>query len=468
MKTILDFLIENKKRSPISFHKPGHKGRSDIFEKAGYGDFYTYMLKEDITEIPGADALFNPHGLIKSSMEYYADLYGVKHTELLVNGSSAGVIAAILATVPRGGKLILGRNSHHSAFSALRLGDIQPVYMKSEYMKEFGLLGNVPASEIRAACQANPDAAAVLVTSPNYYGMMSELDRIAEIVHQYGMILIVDQASGSHLKFFDAINGTRNAAEDNGADIVINSMHKTLLGITGTGILNVCSDHVKLDVLADKLRMVQTTSPSYLMLGSLDVNEKILRRYGGDMVNTWMDDLRYVYSRLTAIRGVKVLTNEHLDPTRISISLADVGVSAEQLERELRQNGVCAEQVHGKYVLLMTGAGNTREDYIAVVNVVRNLVNHYGMGKQPQVRELDNPDFTLKCVDVPNESESIPLYEADGRALYNPLITYPPGSPIACPGEIMNLEVISYVAHALERGEHVVGVDEEGYVVVGK
>jgi len=174
MKTIAEFLVENKRRDAVSFHMPGHKGRSDIFERAGYGEFLRGMISEDITEIPGADALYCPETTIKAVMDNYAELYGVKHTELLVNGSSAGVMAAVLACVPRGGKLILGRNSHHSAFSALRLGGIKPVYVAPE-INGFGLQAEISPETLKKACRENPDASAVLITSPNYYGALSDI-----------------------------------------------------------------------------------------------------------------------------------------------------------------------------------------------------------------------------------------------------------------------------------------------------
>lgn len=467
MKTIAEFLVENKKKEHISFHMPGHKGRADLFDKAGYGEFYKSMLSEDITKIPGADTLFCPKTTIKAVMDNYADLYGVKHTELLVNGSSAGVIAAILASVPRYGKLILGRNSHHSAFSALRLGGIDPVYLRPEIIKEYNLVGGISPEEVRNACEDNPDASAILITSPNFCGMTSDISRIADIAHTYGMTLIVDQAHGAHLRFFDAVTQMRYAAEHLGADIVINSTHKTLLSLTESGILNVCTDRINVEELADCLRMLQSTSPSYLLLGSLDINERIMRRWGGDMVVSWMKDLTYAYSRLAAIRGVTVVECDCLDVTKINISLAEIGVSGEQLAKELRYKNIWVEAVYGDYVLVLTGAGNCREDYLKLIDAVRYIANNYAVGRTEHKPAQAGFDFELGVTEIPTKKELVPLYEADGRVLYNPIISYPPGTPVVCPGEIMNMEVIGYIARALEREEKISGVDEEGCVYVG-
>ena len=467
MKTILDYIISNRKTAHISFAAPGHKNRSAIFDRAGYGEFYRDMLASDICANT-ADNMADAENLIRSTMDYYADLYGVSHTELLLNETACGVTAAISTCVPRGGKMILGRDVDRSVFDAMRNGAVQPVYMRSIYNAKFGLNEGISPTEVRMACEDNPEARAVLVTSPNRYGMISDIAAIADIAHQHGMILIVDQTYGAHLRFFDAVNNTASAAEQLGADITINGTDRTLLSLGDTGIMNVCSDRVDIDALQDELRVLQNNRFSYLAMGSLDINEKILRRYGGDMVNTWMNDLRYVYKQLTAISGVKVVTSDSLDPTAISFSLADIGVNGARLAQELESRSIRVEKVHGDYVLLSTAAGNIRADYEALIAAVKSIVDNYGMGSHTLLPQADMPDFVLGCSTVPRNKVSVPLYRSDGRVLYNPIVFYPPGTAVACPGEIMNMEIISSIAKALERGDVVEGVDEEGYIFIGK
>ena len=180
---------------------PGHKG-SRIFRENGYGSFLDHIMDCDITEIPGADNLFQPETIIKETMEKYCRLYDVKKTYLLINGSSTGLIASILAAVPNSTKLSLARNCHKSIFNALALGNIQPVYAYPEMVEEYGILGAVSAEEIAERMDENPEAEAVVIPSPNYYGICSDIQAIAEEVHRRGKILIVDQAHGAHLKFF--------------------------------------------------------------------------------------------------------------------------------------------------------------------------------------------------------------------------------------------------------------------------
>ena len=184
------------------FHMPGHKG-SRIYRENGYGDFLDKIMDCDITEIPGADNLFQTEGIISETMKKYENLYEVKKSYLLVNGSSGGLIAAILACVKPGGKLIMARNSHKSVFNALGLASIEPVYAYPEEAEGCGILGEITAEEIARCMDENPEADAVILPSPNYYGICSDVRSISEEVHKRGKVLIVDQAHGAHLRFFE-------------------------------------------------------------------------------------------------------------------------------------------------------------------------------------------------------------------------------------------------------------------------
>lgn len=496
--TITDFLKKNAEAGDISFHMPGHKGRSALYDEAGLGELLRNAAAYDITEIPGADSLFCPRGALRNVMENYAELYGVRHTELLVNGSSAGLLAAIISSVPVGGKLILGRNSHHSVFSALRLGGINPVYIRPETDPEYNIAAEISPYELEAACEENPDASAVLVTSPNYCGMLSDISVLADIAHDHGMLLIVDQAHGAHLRFFDYyaerarndgayIPHPRHSAEALGADIVVNSTHKTLLSFTGSGILNICGDSVDIDAVSETLRMVQTTSPSYLLMASLDANEKIMRSGWHGITASWIEDLRGFYKGASHIDGLTLVTGSGIrgsgaqdedvfalyrytagpDPTKINLSMSELGLTGERLERELRYRGIVPEMTHGEYVLLMTGAGNIRSDYEKLLDALRDIASGYGVGKRAERTPHSFEDIRLEYADVPVDGIYVPLYEAVGRVLYDPIITYPPGTPIACPGEILSMEVISHISEITDAGETVTGVDEEGMIKVG-
>ena len=187
---------------PVSFHMPGHKGNY-YTGYLGYGQFLDHIMDCDITEIPGADNLFQTEGIIQETQEKYRELYDVRKSYLLINGTSGGLIAAVLAAVEPGDELILARNCHKSVFNALSLGNIKPVYAYPQEEERYGIAGVVTAEEIEKIMEAHPQAKAVVLPSPNYYGICSDIAAIAEVVHKYDGVLIVDQAHGAHLKFED-------------------------------------------------------------------------------------------------------------------------------------------------------------------------------------------------------------------------------------------------------------------------
>ena len=491
--SLTDFLMYHKETHPISFHMPGHKGRSTLYGIYGFGDFIKNVIGNDITEIPGADALQQPRERIKDMMEGYAGLYGAKHTELLVNGSSAGLTAAILGTVPRGGKLLMGRNSHRSVYGALRLGKISPVYIMPEIDDETGLQLGLDPDKIEEALVEDPEIKAVLVTSPNYYGVLSDVERIANIVHLHGRILIVDQAHGAHLKFFDYLRNEdglpHRAAENCGADIVVDSTHKTLLSFTGSAILNICTERSDVSRISELLRMLQTTSPSYLLMGSLDINQQILRMDGYNLIKNWDADIKYFYQEAARIEGLGLIDRIDLDETKVSLTMTALGLSGPELAEELEKRNIWVELTHGSYVMLMTGIGNERGDYEDILTALRDLSEQYrGRLSEAEQSYLEAQNQTpetaakkpapiqaasdsalterLEQRRIPDTYEEIPLYSAEGRVLYESLIPYPPGSPIACPGEVLSKEVILYIRDKLVAQHVVLGIDEEGRVKV--
>lgn len=478
-QTVSDFTIEHAKLKPVSFHMPGHKGRFATFAKYGYSDFAASLINQDITEISGADILSHPSSSILAVMENYSKLYGVNHTELLVNGSSAGIIASILSLVPRGGSLIMDRFSHKSAYSALKLGEINPVYTE-------------PTEDgVREALIKSPEAAAVLITSPDYMGEIVNIRRIANDVHTLGKILIVDQAHGAHLKFFDEAFGTRTSAENLGADIVIESTHKTLFTFTGTGILHICSDRVDNLKIRETLSMLQTTSPSYILMDSLDINEKIMRNHGIEIVKEWKTNIIGFCKSAELIAGVKIICSQgaydknyqnELDITKIRISMEELGLCGEELEKELASQNIFVEMSYENEVLIYTGAGNTSEDYKKLYNALKFIAEKQKNTKK-EVRENkhltqksrecafysknDKNNLHLEFSGVPTEYENVSIRDSESRVLYEPIVPFPPGRPIACPGEIVNKSLILAIMKLMMDGKTVLGINDDGEIKVG-
>ncbi|MDR3102710.1 MAG: aminotransferase class I/II-fold pyridoxal phosphate-dependent enzyme [Methanocalculaceae archaeon] len=513
-RPILNFLTMHAAKKTVSFHMPGHKG-SAVYRRFGYAPFLDQIMDCDITEIPGADNLFQTEGILKTVQEEYAKLYGVKRSYLLINGTSGGVIAAIMASVSKGKKLIMARNSHKAAFNALVLADIQPVYAYPEMIHEYGVSGGIPVAEIERCIRKNPEAEAIILPSPNYYGICSNIQAIADVSHANGKILIVDQAHGAHLKFFgDAgFSDLPKSAEVAGADIIVNSIHKTLASFTQSAVLNLNSDRVDHYVLEDKLQMIQSTSPSYLLMASLDINADICDRHKKLVMTEWHDALLYFYAEARKIQGLVAIGNPYnaaagvsLDITKINLDMSALGIDGAELEKLLMKRGIFAELTTGNILMCMTGIGSTKRDMERLLAALEDISNEHacsskaGMKSVSAVSEglhgsemtahiakcLSLCPATLHTVDragvtairgvqqkldlflVPKDKERIPLVAGAGRICASSIIPYPPGIPFVCPGEMLTGEVISYIQKLREAGEKVIGVNDYGEITVGR
>ena len=462
---IKDFLLQHEKEDPVSFHMPGHKG-SRIFRENGYEDFLNKLVDLDITEISGADNLFQAEGIIKETMERYASSYDAQKSYLLTNGSSAGIIASMLASVKEGGSIVVARNCHKSVFNGLELGRINPVYAYPKVVEEYGIAGEVTPEEIARCLDNNPEAEAVILPSPNYYGIASDIEKITEEVHQRGKILIVDQAHGAHLKMFSklGVGNLPKSAEEQGADLVINSIHKTLCSFTQSALLNVMTDSVKLELIEDELQKLESSSPSYMLMAGLDVNIDMLERHGEELLGKWNSNLEYFYEEARKIDGLNILKPDNFDYTKINI---DMGISGARLEKMLMERGVYPELVSGNILMCMSGIGNVKEDYARLLEALKDIsekVNKVNKSCEKKLAYFKK----LKMDKVPKESEWIRIDEAAGRVCAKSVTPYPPGIPIVCPGEILDNELLEYAKELRVRGEKLIGIDDELRVCVGK
>lgn len=475
-KTIMDFLLEHAAKEPISFHMPGHKG-SKLYQKHGYGEFLQRFMDCDITEIPGADNLFQTEGILRETQQRYARLYEAEYSYMLVNGTSSGILGAILASVPQGGQLIMARNCHKSVFNALSLGDIQPAYVYPEMMEEYGILGQVTAAEIERAIQENPQASAVILPSPNYYGICSDIREIAQIVHEHGKILIVDQAHGAHLKWLSKkeYSGTGpKCAEESGADIVINSIHKTLASFTQSAVLNLNSQRVDRYVLEDKLQAIQSTSPSYLLMASLDISADLLEHHGAELMKHWNENLDYFYGSVKKISGLRVIEDSRLlDRSKINIDTSGLGITAAELENALMEMGIFSELTTGNILMLMSGIGNQRSDFQRLLEAFEEIEKEAGLratSKKPTENISGNGGKMPKKTElfpVPKHKKRVKMEHAEGMICAASIIPYPPGIPLICPGEKLEKEDLQYIARLRQAGEKVIGVNDAGEVTVG-
>lgn len=475
-----EFLLQHADKDPVSFHMPGHKGEA-FFRKYGYDDFLNRFVDCDVTEIRGADNLFQPEGIIRDVMDRYAALYDVQNSYLLINGSSAGLIASVMASVRPGGKIIMARNCHKAVFNALTLAGVEPVYAQPEFLEEYGISGAIAVEEIERCMDENPDADAVILPSPNYYGICSDIEAIAKAVHTAGKVLIVDQAHGAHLKFFHKFGfgkGMPKSAEESGADLVIGSIHKTLGSLTQSAILNHNTDRVSKYVLEDKLQMIESTSPSYILMSFLDINAEILENHGAEAIGEWRRNLDEFYEELREIPGLRIMDAGSMDMTKVNLNMSAYGLDGAALELELMKHNIFAELYAGNILMLMTGIGNTKKHFDRTIAALKDIAWQHAADYSEERFAVDaaggaasQPAFKApapgKLHPIPIHKEMVPLDEAAGRICASSLIPYPPGIPLVCPGEEITEDMISYVKALRNDGEKVMGITDQGDVVVG-
>ncbi len=465
---IYDFLVNYKKTDTISFHMPGHK-ESDILMRYGYEDFLKNLINYDITEIYGADNLYHAETIIKEGQERYAKLYGAKESFYLINGTTAGILAAVLSSVKKGGQLIMARNSHKAVFNALRLGDIQPVYIYPEIIKGFNISGPIDPKEIEDTIINNPQAQAVILPSPNYYGVCSDIKSIAKITHQYGKILIVDEAHGAHLKFSDKLP---DAAIDSGADIVINSVHKTLTSLTQSAVLHVNSERVDIENLKDKLQLVQSTSPSYLLMASLDICASIMQQDGEKLVDQLAENIDLFYEKVENIQGLKVMKSEDIgcqfDKTKINIDMTQIGLTGSQVDRFLREeHNIYMELVSTNLVMGLTGIGNSKDDFDQLAEALIKIKEKHGTDKEihtPEIFFEKTEQVAISIQTLEQHKEWVSLDISMGSVCATSVIPYPPGIPLICPGERISETAVKYLKALKDSEIKILGLNEKGEI----
>ncbi|KUK07839.1 MAG: Arginine/lysine/ornithine decarboxylase, partial [Caldanaerobacter subterraneus] len=267
---LYDALMEYVKKETVPFHMPGHK-QGRVLPK----EYIENLAKIDLTEVPGLDNLHNPDGPILEAEKLAAKAFGSKQAFFLVNGSTAGIYAAMYAVLNPTDKVLVMRNSHKSVYNGVVLTQSIPVYLLPEIDYENGIAMGIDVEKLEEVLQKERDVKAVVVTHPNYYGFCSDIEKIVDIVHKYGKILIVDEAHGAHFPFS---NNLPKSSIKAGADIVVQSLHKTLTSFTQTSILHLNSDRVDVDRLKYSLSLFQSTSPSYILMSSIDMAREYMEK----------------------------------------------------------------------------------------------------------------------------------------------------------------------------------------------
>ena len=479
---LLERLTEYAGSDAYPFHMPGHK-RREIPDgiPGGFPDPYGI----DITEIDGFDNLHHAEGILKDAMETVAAIYGADRSWYLVNGSTCGILSAVFATTENGGKILTARNCHKAVYHAICLNRLEAEYLYPEEITEFGINGGIRAEDVRKAlekdamrCAGNSGDVrgkitkiqAVLITSPTYEGVVSDIRAIADAAHEYGIPLIVDEAHGAHLEYADQCHSFPKSALEYGADIVIQSLHKTLPCFTQTAILHVKGKLVDQDRISRYLSMFQTSSPSYLFMAGM---ERCIRYMDGDGRNEMIryeKRLERFMERMEGLQVLEVLDREICgkyrtvagwDPSKIVVStMRAEDFHGEELAETLRRKyHLEMEMTAPEYVIAMTSLMDTEEGFerlgTALLEIDGALRRRMESGRKEKAAsetpeglesKLSHPvRRMLICEAMDADTERTAFQDTVGKVSAEFVYLYPPGIPIIAPGEVFTDAIVEKI-----------------------
>jgi len=456
---LFDALKEYVDRDTLPFHVPGHKKGVGI-DKEFKNFIGENPFKIDVTVFKLVDSLHHPTGPIKKAQELVADAYESHASFFSIHGTSGAIQAMILAVVNDGDKIIVPRNVHKSVTSGIILSGAVPVFMEPEIDKKLGIAHGVTPETVEKTLKENPDAKAVLIINPTYYGVATDIKKIADIVHSYDIPLIVDEAHGPHLAFSEKLPMSALKA---GADICAQSTHKIIGSLTQGSLLHVKSKYVNPKRVQQILNLMQTTSPSYIIMASLDCARRQIALEGKDLLQKTIELCKYTRDEINKIPGFYCFGEEVLgkpgsysfDPTKLTISSRELGITGFELDMILADKYHIQMELSDFYNVLAVGSfGDTKEGMDRLLSALKEISNDYYGKKEPVQDFLDIPAIPTKILN-PREAFysdkiSIPLNESIGKISGEFLLAYPPGIPVLCPGEEITQEVVDYV-HDLKR-----------------
>lgn len=459
MKTpVFDALKRLMEEDSVFFHMPGHKGKNTLIN---WGDYIPFI---DTTETEGMDNLLDPRGIIQESQELAAKVFGAKYTQYAVNGSTGSIYIALATITKPGDKILVQRNCHKAVYNAMILNRLNPIYMYPNYNEEYHVMTGLDPKDIDDILTEDDEIKAVVITYPNYYGVCSDLETIAKIVHKHNRILMVDEAHGPHMTFSERLP---KPALECGADIVIHSTHKTMASFTQTSMIHVGTDRVDLNKLRDRFQLYTTTSPSYLFTASNEIATAYMDSIEARKKLEWnIDKCEETIKRLNAIDRVFVFTGDENDKTIFAKDNTKIlfridGMKGSQVKKQLyAKYNIRLEMTDYYYALALTSFMNEEEDYERLIAAVEDLA-----------KTAPYDDITPVSIKLPTPEVIMPIYEAYhgnkkqrelkysiGKISATAIIPYPPGVPLVVPGEEITQELYEQITFLMENGIEIVGL----------
>lgn len=480
-QTLYDKLEEYSKSDDYPFHMPGHKRRVEKLP-----DIYPYAL--DITEIDGFDNLHDAQGILKETMEQIAEFRGADQSFLLVNGSTGGLLSAISACVSRGDDILVARNCHKAVYNAIYINELHPQYIYPQFSHKLGINGGISYREIEKMLitfQKNP---VVVLTSPTYEGVVSDIENIAKVVHKREGILIVDQAHGAHFGMGEQFP---KSAMDFGADLVIESVHKTLPAPTQTALLHVKGKRVNCQNLKKFLSIYQTSSPSYPMMAGISWCMDYCKRESGKEFVRYEERLQRIRRRISRLDMIALFDSAD-EKEGLAVADYDFGklvfgveeglYSGMELYNRLREKyHLQMEMASERYVIAMTSVMDTEEGFLRLFRALEEIndLAAYAKHRRKQEKETNfKKSFEWKPIKnsiiySPYEAgcmtvECVELSKAQDKVAGDYVYLYPPGIPLIVPGEKWSRELVSYVKNCAKQGLTVKGVTDGKVPVIRK
>lgn len=462
---IYEALMKYKKARVVPFDVPGHKqGRGNPMLKEFLGE---QCVSVDVNSMKPLDNLCHPVSVIKEAEELAADAFGAKHAFLMVNGTTSAVQAMVMSVCKKGDKIIMPRNVHRSAINALVISGTTPVYVNPGVNKELGIPLGMSVHEVEKAIKENPNAKAIFVNNPTYYGVCSNLRQIVKIAHDNGMYVLVDEAHGTHFYFGEEMPVS---AMEVGADMAAVSMHKTGGSLTQSSFLLLNCD-LSPGYIRQIINLTQTTSGSYLLMSSLDLARRDLFLNGHEIFGKVKKFAQYAREEINKIGGYYAFSSEMIDgdtvfdfdETKLSIYTRGIGLAGIEVYDILRDEyGIQIEFGDIANILAIISVGDKSLSIERLISSLSEIKRLYSKDKSGMFdHEYINPEVVLTPQEAfYSEKRSIPMHKSDGKICAEFVMCYPPGIPILAPGEKITKEILEYINYAKEKGCFLTGTQD--------
>jgi len=448
---LFDAVKYHVRRNAVPLQIPGHKHGNGLEE---YKEFVgENVLRMDLNQTRGIDIIWDPAAVILEAEKLLAAAFGANSAFFLINGTTSGVQAMIMSACKPGDQIILPRNAHKSIFNALILSGAKPVYVLPEISDDLGIVLGITEAGLQRAVNENPGAKAVLAINPSYYGVASNLKLIVETARLNGMPVLVDEAHGTHMHFH---HGFPPSAMEAGAAMSAVSLHKTGGSMTQSSALLIGTGNIDPDYVKQVLNLTYTTSPSYILLCSLDVARKQLATRGGRILDRVLELLKWSREEINKIDGIFAPDKAYFeksgcfsfDETKLLINVHKIGLTGYEVEELLaRDYNILIELADMYNILAITGLGERKEYLEALINALKDIARHAG-GRE--VKKIGAVQFNPEVVVQPREAFYCPkkpvlLEQCAGEISGEMIMVYPPGIPLVSMGEVITHDIIDYV-----------------------